>query len=92
MRFKTGLAGRFFSALGDSKVNIIAIAQGSSERNLSAIVKTEDTQKALQAVHSAFMPVIAADDWVSARSWPMGGVGKSVGMAWGGKEWAGFAL
>ena len=38
MRLNTGVAGRFFSALGDAKINVLAISQGSSERNMSAVV------------------------------------------------------
>jgi bifunctional aspartokinase / homoserine dehydrogenase 1 len=49
-----GCSGRFFSALGDAKINIVAIAQGSSERNISAVVKMEDSSRALRAVHAAF--------------------------------------
>ena len=50
----TGCSGRFFSALGDAKINIIAIAQGCSERNISAVVRAEDSTRALRAVHAAF--------------------------------------
>lgn len=71
MRFKVGLAGKFFSALGEAKVNVIAMAQGSSERNLSAIIRTEETERALRAVHAAFMPRMEAEEWVLARSWPV---------------------
>jgi len=54
MNAVAGVAGRFFSALGDSKINILAIAQGSSERNISAVIKMEDSTRALRAVHAAF--------------------------------------
>ena len=50
----TGVSGRFFSALGDAKVNIVAIAQGSSERNISVVVRSVDSVRALRAVHAAF--------------------------------------
>lgn len=49
-----GLAGKFFSALGRSNVNVKAIAQGSSERNISAVISTKDSVRALRNVHSAF--------------------------------------
>lgn len=72
--FCRGCAGRFFSALGDAKINILAIAQGTSvvclllchvfvcfstspgcsERNISAVVFSSDSIRALRAVHSAF--------------------------------------
>lgn len=49
-----GVAGKFFSALGKAQVNIRAIAQGSSERNISAVIDRADSRKALRAVHAAF--------------------------------------
>ncbi len=51
---RTGIAGKFFTALGKAEVNIRAIAQGSSERNISVVVKQREATKALRAVHSAF--------------------------------------
>jgi aspartokinase/homoserine dehydrogenase 1 len=54
MSSTTGVAGRFFSALGDAKINVLAIAQGSSERNISAVVWEADSTRALRAVHAAF--------------------------------------
>lgn len=54
MALTTGVSGRFFSALGEAKINIYAIAQGSSERNISAVVAQEDSTRALRAVHAAF--------------------------------------
>jgi bifunctional aspartokinase / homoserine dehydrogenase 1 len=54
MSSTTGCAGRFFSALGDAKINIIAIAQGCSERNISAVVQSNESIRALRAVHAAF--------------------------------------
>ena len=50
----TGVAGRFFSALGESKINILAIAQGCSERNISCVVRGPEATRALRAVHAAF--------------------------------------
>src|ERR1044071_5041648 len=49
-----GVAGKFFSALGKARVNIRAIAQGSSERNISTVIDRVDSRKALRAVHAAF--------------------------------------
>jgi aspartokinase/homoserine dehydrogenase 1 len=54
MSSTTGVSGRFFSALGDAQINVLAISQGCSERNISAVVKTEDSTRALRAVHAAF--------------------------------------
>jgi aspartokinase/homoserine dehydrogenase 1 len=49
-----GMAGKFFSALGKAGINIRAIAQGSSERNISAVIPQSEATKALRAMHSAF--------------------------------------
>jgi aspartokinase/homoserine dehydrogenase 1 len=49
-----GVAGRVFSALGRAGVNVRAIAQGSSERNISVAVDSAVATRALRAVHSAF--------------------------------------
>ena len=49
-----GVAGKFFSALGKAGINVRAIAQGSSERNISAVIKQAEATKALRAIHSAF--------------------------------------
>ena len=49
-----GVAARVFSALSEAGVNIIAIAQGSSELNLSLVVDGRDVAPALRAVHTAF--------------------------------------
>lgn len=49
-----GIAGKFLSALGRANVNVRAIAQGSSERNISVVVSTLDSARALRAVHAGF--------------------------------------
>ena len=49
-----GIAARFFGTLGRAGVNIRAIAQGSSERNISVVVDSDDATKALRAAHSGF--------------------------------------
>lgn len=49
-----GVASKFFSALGSAGVNVRAIAQGSSERNVSAVIDTADANRALRAVHAGF--------------------------------------
>jgi len=49
-----GIAARFFGTLGRAGINIRAIAQGSSERNISAVVDSDDATRALRAVHSGF--------------------------------------
>lgn len=54
MKHSPGTSGRMFSALGKNGVNVIAIAQGSSERNISAVIPQVDAAKALNALHEAF--------------------------------------
>jgi aspartokinase/homoserine dehydrogenase 1 len=54
MRDTPGIAGRLFSTLGAAKVNVHAVAQGSSERNISWVVAAEQEGPALRAVHRAF--------------------------------------
>jgi aspartokinase/homoserine dehydrogenase 1 len=54
MKRSSGISGRLFHALGRNGVNVVAIAQGSSELNISAVVARQDEAKALNAVHEAF--------------------------------------
>lgn len=54
MRYHTGVSGKMFAALGSQGVNIRAIAQGSSERNISAVVASRDVRKAVNVLHEAF--------------------------------------
>jgi len=51
MRGTPGLAGRIFTAISRANVNIIAIAQGSSELTISIIVRRDGLEKAVRAVH-----------------------------------------
>jgi aspartokinase/homoserine dehydrogenase 1 len=54
MRYRPGIAGKLFQALGKNGVNVVAIAQGSSELNISVVVPASDETKALNAIHEAF--------------------------------------
>jgi aspartokinase/homoserine dehydrogenase 1 len=54
MKKTPGISGRVFHSLGRNGVNISAIAQGSSELNISAVVDSKDEAKALCAIHEAF--------------------------------------
>jgi aspartate kinase len=54
MRGMLGIAGRTFSALGQRGINIIAIAQGSSEFNVSFVVETQMMREAVHALHREF--------------------------------------
>jgi aspartokinase len=49
-----GIAGRVFSTLGKEGINIIAIAQGSSEYNISFLVESGGMEKAVKALHQVF--------------------------------------
>lgn len=54
MKSHPGISGRMFSTLGRNGVNVRAIAQGSSERNISAVIATADIKKALNVLHEEF--------------------------------------
>jgi aspartokinase/homoserine dehydrogenase 1 len=54
MKQTPGMSGKLFHALGRNGVNVRAIAQGSSEYNISVIISANDLAKALNAVHDAF--------------------------------------
>ncbi len=54
MKNHTGISGKMFSALGRNGINIRAIAQGSSERNISAVVFKKDVKKAVNVLHEDF--------------------------------------
>jgi aspartate kinase len=54
MRGIPGVAGRTFTALGRENVNIMAIAQGSSEYNISLVVEKNSMQRALTVLHNEF--------------------------------------
>ena len=54
MRNTIGVAGKLFTTLSNAKINIAAIAQGSSERNISCVIASKDEAKALQEIHKAF--------------------------------------
>src|SRR5690625_6043634 len=55
MRFVPGVAAKMMRALGNNGINIIAIAQGSSERNISVVVNKEDEKKTLNELHERFI-------------------------------------
>lgn len=55
MRGTPGIAGRIFSALGQRQVNVIAIAQGSSECSVSMVVDEQDTGAAEAALHGLIL-------------------------------------
>jgi aspartokinase/homoserine dehydrogenase 1 len=54
MKNHQGLSGKMFSSLGKNNVNIRAIAQGASEKNISAVINKKDAKKALNTLHEQF--------------------------------------
>ena len=54
MKSHQGISGKMFSTLGANNVNIRAIAQGASERNISIMINKKDTRKALNTLHETF--------------------------------------
>ncbi|MBL7702705.1 MAG: bifunctional aspartate kinase/homoserine dehydrogenase I [Ferruginibacter sp.] len=54
MKNHSGISGKMFAALGRNGVSIRAIAQGSSERNISAVISTADVKKAINVLHEEF--------------------------------------
>lgn len=58
MKRTPGMSGRLFYALGRNGINVRAIAQGSSELNISVIIGKENLAKALNAVHDAFFAAL----------------------------------
>ncbi|MDC1034480.1 bifunctional aspartate kinase/homoserine dehydrogenase I [Flavobacteriaceae bacterium] len=54
MKSKKGISGKLFNALGQNNINIRAIAQGASERNISIIIDENNTKKALNSLHETF--------------------------------------
>jgi len=61
MRHTVGVAGRVFSQLGNCGVNVLAIAQGSSEVSISLVVDTADTENAVRALHGLIVNGIQAN-------------------------------
>ena len=54
MKNHQGISGKMFSTLGKNNVNIRAIAQGASERNISVVINENDVKKALNTLHERF--------------------------------------
>lgn len=54
MKKSSGIAGKLFSVLGKNGVNIVAVAQGSSEINISVVINKNNLSKALNAIHNVF--------------------------------------
>ncbi len=54
MRGTPGIAARLFGAMGSNNLNVIAIAQGSSEANISLVVARDDAEESIRQIHQAF--------------------------------------
>jgi aspartokinase/homoserine dehydrogenase 1 len=54
MKHSAGIAGKLFQTIGKNGINVIAIAQGASEQNISWVVKDSDLKKTLSVVHESF--------------------------------------
>lgn len=54
MKSRAGLCGQVFGAIGENGINITAIAQGASERNISIVIDKKDEKKALNVIHERF--------------------------------------
>ena len=61
MKDKSGLSGKIFGALGENGINITAIAQGASERNISIVVHKADEAKAIHVIHEKFFNKITKE-------------------------------
>jgi bifunctional aspartokinase / homoserine dehydrogenase 1 len=70
MAHRTGVAAQFFRALGQARINICAIAQGSSERNITAVIDGDQTARAIQSLHAGF--------YLSDQTLAMGVVGPGL--------------
>ncbi len=70
-----GVSAKFFASLGNAAINIKAIAQGSSERNISVVIKAEQLNKAINAVHSSFY---LSEKSISLGIIGIGNVGKEL--------------
>jgi aspartokinase/homoserine dehydrogenase 1 len=70
-----GIAGKFLGALGQAGVNIRAIAQGASERNISVVISGSESTRALRAVHASFF---LSDHTLSIGVLGAGGIGGTL--------------
>ena len=57
MKNHQGISGKMFSTLGRNNINIRAIAQGASEKNISTVISKKDVKKALNALHEQFFEI-----------------------------------
>ena len=75
MRTLRGISAKFFAALARANINIVAIAQGSSERSISAVVSNEDATTGVRVVHQM---LFATDQVIEVFVVGTGGVGSAL--------------
>ena len=61
MKHTVGLCGKVFGAIGENGINITAIAQGASERNISIVIDEKNEEKALNSIHEKFFKNVVKD-------------------------------
>ncbi|MFM5379072.1 bifunctional aspartate kinase/homoserine dehydrogenase I [Aeromonas dhakensis] len=75
MRTSKGMAARFFTSLAQASINIVAIAQGSSERSISAVVRDRKVAEAIKACHQNFF---GSQQFIDLFVVGVGGVGAAL--------------
>lgn len=75
MKRSRGIAAKFFKALAQTNINVAAIAQGSSERSISAVVKADRVKNAIKACHQSFFNSVQYVDLILVG---LGGVGGAL--------------
>ena len=81
MRTSQGIASKFFASLAEVNVNIVAIAQGSSERAISAVIPEDKVSEAIKACHETLFNSIhylgSVCRWCRWCWWCSGGSGSA---------------
>ncbi len=88
MRGTPGIAGRLFTALGDAQINVLSIAQGSSEYNVSFVVEHAEAHRAVRAIHEA----VVLGKQTQRRGWGSVSVAQTISLIQLGLGGVGRAL
>ena len=75
MHSRYGIAGKFFSALAATCINVVAIAQGSSEKCISAVINGQESSRALRAVHRFFFRTLQS---IELHIFGVGSIGQGL--------------
>lgn len=78
MQHTPGIGAKIFSALGTANVNVVAVAQGSSERNISIVVAEADVDRGLRAIHDLFFVAASSSPLISLYLAGTGNVGGAL--------------